>query len=200
MGCVSARVIPDDEVKQPLKKREKNPSIISGDITKKIEAKFERERAMKLRQHDRVAAAEEISFKTLEEKERLSLGTRSRGTSRVSSRSGSPTQTRKVHFKGEEKVDEKNNKNKEEQTKTNSVQSETLQNGNVDKHYIKPKKKKREKNSVKPSSEKTDSYQPITNNNTDELVNHELIQYERLSTIDERASSRTSGKSEETKR
>ncbi|XP_052091648.1 eukaryotic translation initiation factor 5B-like [Mytilus californianus] len=204
MGCVSARILfEDEEVKKPITKRYKNPKLMTGDITKKNESKLEREQAMKLRQQDRITAAEEISLRTLDEKERLSLGTRSRGTSRVSSRAGSPTQARKVHFKTED--GDKKQKNNNDQQSTKQVQYELpLQNGDVD-NQSKHKKKKHSKNSVKPITDKSTNdnkiQQPITNNNTGEVSEKEVKQLEKkLSTIDERASSRNSGKSDEVKR
>ncbi|CAC5380635.1 unnamed protein product [Mytilus coruscus] len=197
MGCVSARIIfEDEEVKKPITKRYKNPNLMTGDITKKNESKLEREKAMKLRQQDRITAAEEISLRTLDEKERLSLGTRSRGTSRVSSRAGSPTQARKVHFKTED--GDKKQKSNNDQQNTKQVQSDV---DNQSKH----KKKKHSKNSVKPITDKSTNddkiHQSITNNNTGEVSEKEVKQLEKkLSTIDERASSRNSGKSDEVKR
>lgn len=207
MGCVSSRIIPDEDVKTPITKREKNPSIITGDINKKKEVKLEREKAMKLRQKDRITAAEEISLRTLEEKERLSLGTRSRGTSRVSSRAGSPTPVRKVHFKAEEKVDSKNQKNNNDPPSTNNVQYKQMiiMNGGLGANDASndeiKKKKKKKKHEKKSDQEKNNSVQPITNNNTGEVTeDKDLNQSEILSTIDERASSRNSGKMEEVKR
>lgn len=204
MGCVSARILfEDEEVKKPITKRYKNPNLMTGDITKKNESKLEREKAMKLRQKDRITAAEEISLRTLDEKERLSLGTRSRGTSRVSSRAGSPTQARKVHFKTED--GDKKQKSNNDQQNTKQVQYELpLQNGDVD-NQSKHKKKKHSKNSVKPITDKSTNddkiHQSITNNNTGEVSEKEVKQLEKkLSTIDERASSRNSGKSDEVKR
>ncbi|XP_063422398.1 uncharacterized protein LOC134706946 [Mytilus trossulus] len=205
MGCVSARILfEDEEVKKPLTKRYKNPNLITGDITKKNESKLERDKAMKLRQQDRITAAEEISLRTLDEKERLSLGTRSRGTSRVSSRAGSPTQARKVHFKTED--GDKNQKNNTDQQSTRQVQYELpLQNGDADNQSKHKKKKKHMKNSVQPITEKSTNddkiQQPISNNNTGEVIVKEVKKLEKkLSTIDERASSRNSGKSDEVKR
>lgn len=205
MGCVSARMLfEDEEVKKPITKRYKNPNLITGDITKKNESKLERDKAMKLRQQDRITAAEEISLRTLDEKERLSLGTRSRGTSRVSSRAGSPTQARKVHFKTED--GDKKLKNNHDQQSTKQVQYEQpLQNGDVD-NQSKHKKKKHMKNSVQPITDKSTSddkiQQPITNNNTGEVSETTEVKKleKKLSTIDERASSRNSGKSDEVKR
>lgn len=59
--------IVDNEAKRPVKKPLKNPNVISGDITKKNESKLDRERAMKLRQEERIAAAE-VSIVFKEEK------------------------------------------------------------------------------------------------------------------------------------
>lgn len=70
-----------------------------------------------------------------------------------------------------------------------------VSNGEIKK---KKKKKKHEKNT---DQEKNNSDQPITNNNTGEVTeDKDLNQCEILSTIDERASSRNSGKTEEVKR
>lgn len=200
MGCVSSQIFEEDETKRPVKKPIKNPNIITGDITKKNESKLERERAMRLRQEERIAAAEEISLRTIEEKERLSLGTRSRGTSRVSSRAGSPTPGKKVHFKNEDittadkKTISETTTNQVQYTNTNSLPKDEGKQS-------KTKKKKNSKNMVEPSDNAVTSNGTITNNNTGEPNDKEVKKLKKtLSTIDERSASRSSGKLDETKR
>ena len=110
-----------------------------------------------------------------------------------------------VHFKAEEKADSKNQKNNNDPPSTNNVQYKqmTIMNGDlgandVSNGEIRKKKKKHEKKS---DQEKNNSNQPITNNNAGEVTEgKDLNQCEILSTIDERASSRNSGKMEQVKR
>ena len=77
----------------------------------------------------------------------------------------------------------------------------TIMNGDlndVSNGEIRKKKKKHEKKS---DQEKNNSNQPITNNNAGEVTeDKDLNQCEILSTIDERVSSRNSGKMEQVKR
>ncbi|XP_060077368.1 uncharacterized protein LOC132556931 [Ylistrum balloti] len=103
MGCMSSKIFPSDS-SDDKKPRDKNPSVLVGDVTTKHEKKEEREMKIKEKQFNRNTKAEEISGKIMEEKERLSLGARSRGTSQATSRAGSPTPTshKQVHFRPDE--------------------------------------------------------------------------------------------------
>ncbi|XP_052220875.1 uncharacterized protein LOC127837663 [Dreissena polymorpha] len=80
-----------------------NPNHLKGDYSQFQVAKHFREKQHKERSIKLFLAADEMSGKLLEEREMLSLGTRSRGTSRNTSRATSPTPTnrRSVQFKEE---------------------------------------------------------------------------------------------------
>ena len=107
-----------------------------------------------------------------------------------------------VHFKNDDanSADKKTNN----EMSTNQVQYKlSLQNGDVNQgKQSKSKKKKHSKNVVEPSASDTDSSkEQVTNNNTGETNEKEARPLKKtLSTIDERAASRNSGKMDETKR
>ncbi|XP_033762612.1 uncharacterized protein LOC117344064 isoform X2 [Pecten maximus] len=103
MGCGSSKIFPSDSP-DDKERLEKNPRVLIGDVTTKKEKKKEREMKIKEKQLIRNSKAMEMSGKIMEEKERLSLGMRSRGTSQATSRAGSPTPTshKQVHFRPDE--------------------------------------------------------------------------------------------------
>ncbi|KAK3779389.1 hypothetical protein RRG08_052609 [Elysia crispata] len=72
-------------------------SVLRGDVVKKYEARAERDRLMKEKQKKMALAAETMSAQVLDERERLSLTSRSRATSRATSRTASPTGGSKTH-------------------------------------------------------------------------------------------------------
>ncbi|KAL4219462.1 hypothetical protein ACF0H5_022041 [Mactra antiquata] len=88
------------EMKQTVPPKCINENSLRGDYTQYQLAKHNREKIHKDRQIKIFMAADEMSGKLLEEREMLSLGTRSRGTSRNTSRATSPSNTRRsVQFK-----------------------------------------------------------------------------------------------------
>ncbi|XP_025113956.1 uncharacterized protein LOC112575979 [Pomacea canaliculata] len=111
MGCLSSKVGPDAEtnpdsvpnenessVMQSCAGRntpqmEKDHNIIRGDITRKYEARKAREETLRKKQLRITSAAEDLSHRIMEERDRLSL--RSHTVSRATSRTGSPSQQKK---------------------------------------------------------------------------------------------------------
>lgn len=82
-------------VVKPKPVRESNPKHLTGDYSQFQVAKHQREKTHKDRQIKVFIAADEMTGRVLEEREMLSLGTRSRGTSRNTSRGTSPTGTKR---------------------------------------------------------------------------------------------------------
>ncbi|XP_062571808.1 uncharacterized protein LOC134233798 [Saccostrea cucullata] len=100
MGCVQSRIFPDvykDKDKTPSN----NPNILRGDVSLKFEAKIKREKTLHDKMVSKTFAAEEMSGRIMEERERLSLGTRSRATSGTSSPAPSNSTRKQVHFKAD---------------------------------------------------------------------------------------------------
>ncbi|XP_021348642.1 uncharacterized protein LOC110447346 [Mizuhopecten yessoensis] len=222
MGCLSSKIFPSDSSndKEP---HEKNPRVLVGDVTTKKEKKVERELKMKEKQLIRNSKAEEMSGKIMEEKERLSLGMRSRGTSQATSRAGSPTPTshKQVHFRPDEvkmmnSFMESNSSNSNRFSSLSKPAKSSLKNQNqTNFHKV-----------VVNGSENTEPQQNscFNTNNNDKIGNtievlemeikknsediekyteikHEKAQRNnKLSTIEERANSRCSTKSEDTKK
>ncbi|KAK6194493.1 hypothetical protein SNE40_000118 [Patella caerulea] len=76
-----------------------NGHPLRGDVTKRVESQNERNQKILDSQKKICYKAEELSDRVLEEKDRLSLHSKSRGTSRTTSRTASPSNNKKhVHF------------------------------------------------------------------------------------------------------
>lgn len=89
---------------KPLKMRVfGDPRHLRGDYTQLQYSRHTRNVHNKERQIKLFVAADEMSGRIIEEREMLSLGERSRGTSRNTSRATSPTQTKKTLQNSEEK-------------------------------------------------------------------------------------------------
>ncbi|XP_041370894.1 uncharacterized protein LOC121384530 [Gigantopelta aegis] len=104
MGCMSSKISPDFEDKP---KEATKGLLLRGDVATKVESRNEREKKMKEKQIRITSAAEELCGRILEEKERLSINSRSRETSVNTSRVTSPSGERKKHvqFRKDEKMD-----------------------------------------------------------------------------------------------
>ncbi|RUS91957.1 hypothetical protein EGW08_000359 [Elysia chlorotica] len=76
---------------------DRETGVLRGDIVKKYEARADRERLLKEKQKKMALAAETMSAQVLDERERLSLTSRSRATSRATSRTASPTGGARSH-------------------------------------------------------------------------------------------------------
>lgn len=72
-------------------------TILRGDVAKRHDARAEREKLMREKQKKMTLAAETMSAQVLDERERLSLTSRSRATSRATSRTASPTGGFRTH-------------------------------------------------------------------------------------------------------
>ncbi|XP_069122006.1 uncharacterized protein [Argopecten irradians] len=221
MGCASSRQIFPSDSTSDEERPAKNPRILVGDVTTKKEKKKEREMKMKEKQEMRNSKALEMSGRIMEEKERLSLGERSRGTSRATSRAGSPTPTshKQVHFRPDEvkmmnsSIDSNSSyrfppvtkpvKSSLKNQNDIHIQIVTDENGQIE--------KSREKNfSYSNGSDKLDSGTPtsVTEENNGQGDNRGDMERKnekgkksiKLSTIEERANSRCSTKSEDVKK
>ncbi|KAK7473835.1 hypothetical protein BaRGS_00034942 [Batillaria attramentaria] len=109
MGCFPAKISPGHENEKETQNHVKDKNILRGDVTQKYEARKLRE--IKLRQKqlrittaaeernscdiDSLGMAFELSGRVMEERERLSISSKSRATSRNTSRTGSPSQQRR---------------------------------------------------------------------------------------------------------
>ncbi|XP_060596920.1 GATOR complex protein WDR24-like [Ruditapes philippinarum] len=83
------------QVKENITATETNSRNIKGDYSQYQLAKHNREKQHKQRQIKLFMAADEMAVKVMESREMLSLGTRSRGTSRNTSRATSPTNNKR---------------------------------------------------------------------------------------------------------
>lgn len=92
---------PKEKPTQPL--RAGDPRQLKGDYSQLQVTRHERNMLIKGIRSKTFIAANEMSGKIIEEREMLSLGTRSRGTSRNTSRAASPTQTKKMLQNSEDK-------------------------------------------------------------------------------------------------
>lgn len=89
---------------KPVKMRVfEDPRHLRGDYSQLQYSRYTRNVQNKERQGKLFVAADEMSGRIIEEREMLSLGERSRGTSRNTSRATSPTQTKKTLQTSEEK-------------------------------------------------------------------------------------------------
>ncbi|XP_045192486.2 kinesin-related protein 4-like [Mercenaria mercenaria] len=83
------------EIKEKAPIQEVNTKYMKGDFSQYQLAKHNREKHQKERQIKLFQAADEMTGKVMEDREMLSLGTRSRGTSRNTSRATSPTSNKR---------------------------------------------------------------------------------------------------------
>lgn len=99
MGCFKSKISPDYDKLQKKKKLEepekREKKIVMTDVTQQYEARKLREEKTRQHQLKMAFAAEELSSKVMEERERLSIHTKSRATSRATSRTGSPSASRR---------------------------------------------------------------------------------------------------------
>ncbi|KAK3611811.1 hypothetical protein CHS0354_040481 [Potamilus streckersoni] len=143
MGC--GALVPVKAVNSGHAPGKKDPNkVMKGEYTQLQEARLVREKSMRDRRFKILRAADEKAEKALEEREHLSLGNRSRGTSRATSRTTSPTPGKKkqVLFKP---PDEKLKPVEEKYKSQESLRIEDTQSN-------------REKKSDKSSIRKTNSF------------------------------------------
>ncbi|XP_070175742.1 uncharacterized protein [Littorina saxatilis] len=98
MGCFPTKISPGYDKIHKEKEDEanhKDKKVLRGDVTQRYEARKIREEKLRQRQIRITSAAEELSHKVMEERERLSINSKSRATSRTTSRAGSPSFQRK---------------------------------------------------------------------------------------------------------
>lgn len=88
---LKTKPIRNGEIKEKTKVEDIAPNHMRGDYSQFQLAKHNRERHHKERQFKLFMAADEMTGKMIEDREMLSLGTRSRGTSRNTSRATSPS-------------------------------------------------------------------------------------------------------------
>ncbi|XP_076455144.1 uncharacterized protein LOC143289844 [Babylonia areolata] len=103
MGCFPAKVSPEyhevSEEKGGAKPSPRELKLLRGDVTQRYEARKMREEKLRQRQLRITSAAEELSSRVMEERETLSINSKSRATSRNTSRAGSPSlQKKQVTF------------------------------------------------------------------------------------------------------
>ncbi|ESO98788.1 hypothetical protein LOTGIDRAFT_231170 [Lottia gigantea] len=119
---------------EPKKDVNKN---IRGDLAKKYESQTQRQTKMMDMQRKLAKKAEQYSERMLEEKDRLSIHTRSLTTSQTTSRTTSPNISKKhVHFQENIVNYCDNDKDKKEDINTTNVIKDNLQTINEKKEFI----------------------------------------------------------------
>ncbi|XP_048777964.1 uncharacterized protein LOC125681790 [Ostrea edulis] len=182
MGCIQSRIFPDvykDKDQTPTN----NPNILRGDVSLKFEAKVKREKSLHDKMVNKTFAAEEMSGKIMEEKERLSLGTRSRATSGTSSPVPNNSIRKQVHFKTDVNGDGPKSK------KGGKAKSSKNHNGSDEKQITVTIAGVHSNQ----SNDNTKLEQPIQIDNSDD--SNSSLRKDNLTTIEERTSSRASGHS-----
>lgn len=181
MGCVQSRIFPDVYKDKEPQAQSNNPNILRGDVALKVEARMKREKSLHDKMLSKTYAAEEISGRIMEERERLSLGTRSRATSGTSSPVPSNSTRKQVHFKTDGSGDvPKSKKGGKVKSSANSVSSDEKQIS-VTIAGI---------NNIQ-SNDTSQTEQPITDQGSKD--SNGFIPKKELTVIEERTSSRASG-------